>query len=179
VVKLPFVLSTILHLEPISTDNLVTLVIGVFGFGATLIGLRFAYGQLVESKEVAEQTQRVSKGQFLLQLDEAFRQFNDVHRSLMQPNEPDPEWHPPDDNWTRVVLYMGLFERCKILIDYGLLDPEIFERQYGYRLRRIVATPTIVEQCLNPSRIAGWADFLALRDEVVELYEARKNRQTE
>jgi hypothetical protein len=167
------VLATIFHLEPLSTDNLVTLAIGVLGFGATLIGLRFAYGQLVEGKEVAEQTQQVNKGQFLLQLDEAFRQFDDVHRSLMKPSEPDPAWTPPEDNWTRVVLYMGLFERCKILIDYGLLDPEIFERQYGYRLRRIVATQTILEQCLNPSTIAGWTDFLALRDELMELYEAR------
>ncbi len=171
-------LATIFHLEPLSTDNLVTLVIGVLGFGATLIGLRLAFGQLVEGKEIAEQTQRVNKGQFLLQLDEAFRQFDDVHRSLMKANEPDPAWTPPGDNWTRVVLYMGLFERCKILIDYGLLDPEIFERQYGYRLRRIVATPTILEQCLNPSKVAGWTDFLALRDELMELYEARRTQLT-
>jgi hypothetical protein len=34
--------------------------------------------------------------------------------------------------------YMGLFARCKVLIDSGVLDPHTFERQYGYRLRHLI-----------------------------------------
>jgi hypothetical protein len=169
--------GTIIHLQPLSTDNLVTILIGVFGFGGTIFGLRLAYGQLVDGKQIAEETRQTSRGQFLLQLNDAFRGFDDVHERLMQPDHINPNWEPPASNWTRVVLYMGLFERCKILIDYDLLEPEIFERQYGYRLRRIVETPAIADRYLNERASSGWTDFRDLRDEMKYLYEERRGER--
>lgn len=164
--------AAILGLEPLSTDNLITLAIGIGGLGLTASGLYFAYRQLVAAR-------KASQGQFLLQLWDQFRHFDEIHRSLLAEGSPEP-WKPPRDDWTSVVQYMGLFERCKVLIDCDLLDLQTFERQYGYRFRHLTSKQSIRDRFFSDSDTAdGWQEFLQIWADLDAAYSARRQRQPE
>src|SRR5688500_304610 len=87
-----------------------TTFIAVVGLLLTAAGLFFAGKQLQASQQIA-------RGEFLLRLDELFREHNDVHLRL----RPGGEWAgerrgpttPPE--WASVESYMGLFERIEVL----------------------------------------------------------------
>lgn len=78
----------------------------------------------------------------------------------------------PED-WAEIERYMGLFERAKILIDDGFLDPEEFDHLYGYRVRNIRANPTIRREKLE-IRAYGWVYFLELEKILRESRDRRK-----
>jgi hypothetical protein len=160
----------IFSLEPVSADNVVAIVIGIVGFGGTILGLYFAYRQLVAAR-------RASQGQFLLQLADHFRHFDEIHRSLLEAERPEP-WRPPRDDWVSVVQYMGLFERCKVLVDCDVLNLSEFERQYGYRFRHLVGKQSVRDRYFADAETAeGWEDFRKIWAELDVAYEARRLRQ--
>jgi hypothetical protein len=163
-------LSALTALEPIDTGDLLTII----GFVATLIGLFFAYRQLIAGQRTSDATRKATQVQLLLQLGDQFRHFDDIHRCLMEAIDTGTPWNPPASQRTRVVQYMGLFERCKLLIDFDVLDISIFERQYGYRLRSIVETPAIKEKYLDDvDEARGWTDFINLWRDLDTQYETR------
>jgi hypothetical protein len=141
---------------------------------ATAAGVLFAAWQLAESrkvakesKRVAEESKRIAQGEFLLRLDELFRHHDVVHRRLRPGGEWGQKGGGPSSNdneaWADIESYMGLFERIKVLIDNGIVDLEIVNRLYGYRVSNITSCDEIRKGKLeNPETRHGWSDFIAL-----------------
>ena len=133
--------------------QLLATVVGVMG---GLLGLWYAGRQLRESR-------LASRGEFLLELDNAFVRHAEIHRRL----RPGGEWagtgRGPEtaDEWIAVEDYMGLFERIEVLIEGGILDAPLVNRLYGYRVNNIVANATIRKTKLIDGR-GGWTDLLRL-----------------
>jgi hypothetical protein len=102
-------------------------------------------------------------GQFLLQLDEAFRHHQSVHLQLRPYGEwaENPDQRPTDKELPEAEAYMGLFERVMIMIDLGLLKADVVERLYGYRVGNIWANNRIMKVKLV-SQASGWQDFIRL-----------------
>ncbi|MCU0464132.1 MAG: hypothetical protein MUF38_06145 [Anaerolineae bacterium] len=73
-------------------------------------------------------------GQFLLELDNHFVRYQDIHRGLIEFEQD----YDHNANIALVWQYIGLFERCKILIDKGIIDVQTFIDFYGYRLSRLL-----------------------------------------
>lgn len=148
-------LGIVVDINELDTSNLLTLI----GFAGTIAGLIFAARQFAASR-------RATQGQFLLELNDHFRHFDAIYRSLYENRKrasTSPPWKPPDDDWTAVAQYMGLFERCMVLIDNGVLNISTFERLYGYRFRDLVRVETIRQRFFKDLQTAGgWSDFLKL-----------------
>ena len=129
----------------------------------TQVGLLLTFIGLVYTAEQIRRGRKVAQGEFLLRLDELFQSHNDVHEKL----RPGGEWAKENagpstpDEWVKVELYMGLFERVQILIEDGIIRRKIFERLYGYRVGNIVKNQRIKVEKLE-KRSEGWKDFIAL-----------------
>ena len=141
----------------------------IIGLLLTVVGLIYAGIQLRESK-------RIARGDFLLRLDEMFRQHNEVHTRL----RPRGTWADGTsgpvtaEDWIMVERYMGLFERIKILVDDRIVDIGTVYRLYGYRVFNITANDKIRigKRLLKPKawkklspeerNSHGWKDFIEL-----------------
>jgi hypothetical protein len=138
----------------------VALVIGGLGLLLTGLGLLYAARQLRLSRAIA-------RAESYLHLDELLLQHKKVYLKLY----PDPkgEWGdrisgPTDvDEWGDVVVYMGLFERIKVLIELGVIDLAVIKRLYSYRLQDIVNNQVIYQKkCVEQAEY--WTDFTELCD---------------
>ncbi len=140
------------------------------GLVLTGLGLRYAGAQLEQSKQVAkdakdvaEESKNIAQGEFLLRLDELFQQHIEVHRRL----RPGGDWAnaksgpQTNDDWVDVEKYMGLFERIQFLVSRRIIDIDIIDKLYGYRLFNIVSNPIIRKNKLEQEADA-WQDFIAL-----------------
>jgi hypothetical protein len=122
----------------------------------TTIGLLYAGIQLRASRKIA-------RGEFLLQLDELFHPYNEVHTKL----RPGGEWSSGHkgpvtvEEWVSVERYMGLFERIKLLIDDGIIDLDTVDRIYGYRVLNIISNNVIRQAKLEREKM-HWEDFVDL-----------------
>jgi hypothetical protein len=135
-------------------DTAASVIAGI-GVVLTGIGLIFAGYQLRDSR-------RVAQGEFLLQLDEMFRHHQEVHLALRQGDWSDGVSGPEtNEEWAAVDAYMGLFERVYILIERKIIDKEIVDRLYGYRVRNIVTNDPIRQAKLVEAR-EYWTDFIKL-----------------
>jgi hypothetical protein len=105
-----------------------------------------------------------------MDLQDAFVRFDGVFRSLENAGE---SWQPPEDDWVTVMKYLGLFERCQLLIEWGTLDVRSFERLYSFRLRTICNRKEVCERYFNAQAVVGWTDFLKLWDSVRKAYGER------
>lgn len=137
----------------------------ILGLIITGIGLIYAGIQLRDVKKIA-------RGEFLLRLDEMFREHQDVHTRLRPggmwaTNEKEPS---SVEDWVAVEKYMGLFERISVLIDDGIVDLATIDRLYGYRVFNIVANKVIRKAKLEGEPKQYWQDF-------IELYEALEKRR--
>lgn len=104
-----------------------------------------------------EHAENFAFGQFLLQLDEAFRHHQSVHLKLRPGGgwAKDPEQRPTNTELPEVEAYMGLLERVMIMIDLGLLRADIVERLYGYRVGNIWANRRIMKTKLVLRQVVG------------------------
>jgi hypothetical protein len=119
---------------------------------------------------------RVSRSQFFATVRDLLSNYDDVHAKLRPDGEwstkvlrPDGEWASKvpkgpqhADEWSRVELYMGLFEYCERLLKDGLLNRRDFDANLRYRVVNIVANPFIVNKILKPPRVQYWSDFMQL-----------------
>ena len=133
----------------------------------TLVGLVLTCMGLLYTAEQIRRARNVSQAEFLLRLDEQFREHLDVHIKL----RPGGDWHKqgygPEtrEDWVAVEMYMGLFERIYVLVDSKIISQEIINHLYGYRLTNIVKNDIIREGKLeNPATKSGWSDFIKLVD---------------
>ncbi len=129
-----------------------------------ITGIYFGIQQLKLAVAQLEANKRSQQAQVLLEFDRMLDRHQAVHEKL----RPGGEWAgvevelTPVD-WAEIERYMGLFERAKILIDDGFLEPEDFNHLYGYRVMNICANPMIKREKLE-KRAYGWRYFIALVD---------------
>lgn len=166
-------LGIVVDVHQLDTSNLLTLI----GFAGTIAGLIFASRQFAASK-------RATQGQFLLELNDHFWRFDRIYRSLYEYRKDGDQsrpWEPPDpDDWTTVAQYMGLFERCMVLIDNGVLNIATFERLYGYRFRDLVRPESVRKLYFSDlEAAAGWGDFLELWSKLDDQYFKRTEKAPE
>ncbi|MGB8644833.1 MAG: hypothetical protein WCF84_06320 [Anaerolineae bacterium] len=131
--------------------------IGIF---VAVIAILYARGQLEESKNVAQ-------ADFLLRLDDVFQQHSKTHM-LLRPGGDwagGPSGPKNTSEWGLVESYMGLFEFIQILIENHMVQFDIIDRRYGYRVANIDNNPIIHEEKLV-KRAKDWQDFIKLRDRV-------------
>lgn len=97
-------------------------------------------GGLVYIARQTHDTKRQAMGQTLFELDSQFKEFSGIHARLMSSSPEDDEGIEPTypDDFLQIWSYMGLFERCLVLIEHGLLDMKTFYAFYGYRLYSVV-----------------------------------------
>lgn len=130
---------------------------------ATAVGIILTGVGLIFTGLQVRDARRVAQGEFLLRLDELFRDHHPVHLRL----RPGGEWAGSEKGpqspaeWAEVEAYMGLFERINLLIERKIVDKETVDRLYGYRIRNIVANDVIRQAKLVRAR-ASWQDFVNL-----------------
>jgi hypothetical protein len=61
----------------------------------------------------------------------------------------------------QVEDYMGLFEHCELLIRSGVINSQMFENLFKYRIENLVANPVIVREKLILEK-DYWIDFIQL-----------------
>lgn len=183
----PYIQEILTSKLPATSDvatAIATLVTGI----VTAVGVAVAIFAGLYARKQLLTGQKIAYGDFLLRLDEAFRQYKAVHTKL----RPGGEWSlvGPDgklrekvdgpkfpEDGPAVEGYMGLFERVQVLLEKGLIDDiDVVERLYGYRLFNIVENPNIYQKKLV-KLARGWRDFIKLW---LALQEQRdKTRRTE
>lgn len=137
---------------------------------ATKGQLEATKGQLEVANEQLEVGQKAARGDFLLRLDEAFRYHQEVHVKLRfggaYPEVVGALEFPKD--WPAIESYMGLFERIQVLVEEKIIDIDVVDRLYGYRLFNIVNNP-IIHQVKLVELGDGWIDFIKLWKALADL----------
>lgn len=146
----------------------------------TVVAAVAAAGAVVVARRQLIAQSRSTEGQFLLELDAAFRTHDSTHRKLRPASAgaaPDNEvgaWSGSDargpanaDEWADVEAYMGLFERVNRMIDRGLLDVAFVSDVYGYRVGNIWANPRIRQEKLVKNA-DYWRNFIDLTAKLEE-----------
>lgn len=124
---------------------------------ATIGGVLVALVVLFYTARQIHQNTEVSRGQFLLALEEMFRRHDTVHLKL----RPGGEWAErgkgpaTPQELAELEDYMGLFEHCEALLRNKLVDADVFRSIFAYRLRNLVANDKIVHEKLINERIAA------------------------
>jgi hypothetical protein len=148
-------------------------IVSALGLALTGIGLCFAAFELRQSKQIAEESKRVSQGEFLLHLEELFQTHTEIHKRL----RPGGDWSDGDkgpatpSEWADLERYMGLFERINALVNLHILDIGYVDDFYGYRLLNIVRNPVIFQAKLAKGD-SSWKGFL----ELVTKIQARRSK---
>jgi hypothetical protein len=140
------------------TAEEMALLLGGVGLLLTGVGLFYGARQLRLSRSIA-------RAESYLHLDELLLQHKDVYLKLY----PDPQGVWGDrttgpsrvEEWGEVVIYMGLFERIKVLADLGVIDLHVIKRLYAYRVQDIVNNkPIYQKKCVEQAKY--WVDFIEL-----------------
>ncbi len=93
-----------------------------------------------------------------------FKEHDAVHIKL----RPAGDWQKGDqdpstlDDWAAVDAYMGLLERCEVLMRQKSLNPEVFASMFAYRVDNLLAQEAIVGGKLVGDECTHWADFIKL-----------------
>ena len=156
------------HMSTVTTEWIGAVAAGV-GAPVAAVALIVGARQLLQGR-------RTSQGQFLLSLDEAFRQHLTTHMRFRPASAAGSAvvgtWCGPyatgpetDEDWVAVEAYMGLFERVNVMVDRGLLDVDVVRRLYGYRVGNVLSNPRVVRAKLN-AEATGWVEFIALADKL-------------
>jgi hypothetical protein len=144
------------------------LIATVTGLVLTALGLIYTGYQISESKKVA-------RGEFLLHLDEMFKQHYQTHIRF----RPGGDWGDgktgPTNNleeWVAVEQYMGLFERINVLVEDNIIDIDTIDRLYGYRVINILGNE-IIQKTKLERESQYWQDFIKLGNKIKNV---RRNR---
>lgn len=131
---------------------------------ATIIGVVVAGIGVVYAAFQIRRTALISEGQFLLELTKMFKEHDAVHIKL----RPAGDWRKigqspgTPEEWAAVDAYMGLLERCEVLMAQKSLDQDVFARLFAYRVDNLLAQDAIVDKKLRGGERAHWNDFIKL-----------------
>lgn len=123
------------------------------GLVGGVVSLLISY--FIASREIAA-NRKIAQAQLLLQVDEMMQQYQAVNIALRLGTWEEIEI--PDDMWPLIDGYLGLFERLNVLIDTKLVERDIAERFYQYRLANIVQNEQILEKVTDAEK-DSWRDF--------------------
>jgi hypothetical protein len=135
-------------------------VVGAVAAVAAVVGFVFAGVQFSATK-------RATFSQFLLDLDDHFFRYWDVHVALMRTGKWTHGRGPSsNEEWASVEGYMGLFERLHALLENGTVKKDYVEHFYKYRLANLWANPVIYHEKLREGSNVRteWTDFVALSE---------------
>lgn len=105
-------------------------------------------------------SQRAARGSFLLEIHEALRHHDSVHRRLDQ--EDGFDWSPKaEGKMADLEAYMGVFERIQILVEQGSLDLETVDRLYSFRIVNVTRNGHIFDEKFE-TKAVFWSDFQRL-----------------
>jgi hypothetical protein len=141
-------------LKPLDTGNIIT----AAGFAVAFVGLIFAGRQLRAAKEAAEAASRTSEGQFLLNLIPLLKAHDAIHRKLYHGEDWKAGTEPEPAEWLPVSEYMGVLEGIGVLARNDLLDLEVVDRLFGYRVGNLVRDDYIRNLVATSH---GWVEFVA------------------
>lgn len=138
-------------MTPSETLTLDGILVTAIGSVAAVVGIVFVWLQVRASR-------RVAQGEFILRLGELLNRYEATSRALVQ-----KQWKPDDDGISLVdmVRYMEVFDQMKILIDYKMIEPAIFQRLFGYRLYFVVMNDYLYQTQLVENA-QWWPDTIAL-----------------
>ena len=101
-------------------------------------------------------TRQQTKGQFLLALDAQFEKTGDILMRMLN----DPAFTPDGVEWTEVWKLMSIFERVNIMVEDKILDVDLVDRLYGFRLLGLIGNDAIYQRVQVTG--AEWRDFIDL-----------------
>jgi hypothetical protein len=130
-------------------------IVAAVGLVMAALGVKYAARQM-------EQTKKLARGEFLLRLEELFKDHIETHRRL----RPGGEWSQntgPTTNaeWSDVERYMGLFERINVLVNDEIIALDYVDHFYGYRILNIARNPVINDAKLVRAA-ESWQGFIEL-----------------
>jgi hypothetical protein len=140
----------------------------------TIIGVSVAAVALVIAAVQSRMSRAIARGDFLLRLDETKREHDDIHQQLQSGAWTTGKPTPAGDERGRLLRYLGLFERIKVLIDSSVVDGATIDKFYGYCLNLILWNEGAHD--LARSNPDGWKDYLALQEAIDRLHERGKCR---
>jgi hypothetical protein len=86
------------------------------------------------------------------------------HKEVYYNLRPRGAWQDKEltsDEIDKVVPYAGLFERIKVHMDNGIVDLEIIQRLYSYRILELLRNKSVVKYIFVDFKY-GWQDFINL-----------------
>ena len=134
--------------------TLIGVLVTAIGSISAFVGIVFIWFQVRASR-------RIAQGEFILRLGELLNDHEDASRVLL-----DTQWKPDTTETNSAALvemirYMEVFDQMKILIDYHMIEPDVFQRLFGYRLYFIVMNDYLYEEQLMKNA-QWWPDTIAL-----------------
>lgn len=125
-------------------------------FASLMVALATA-GSLIYISRQVNVTRLQAKGQFLLALDDQFKEFNRVTVALINTSQP---FSPQSSDWREIFSYMSVFERINIMVEDKILDVALVDRLYGSRLMTLLRNDDIYQMVATSG--AEWQDFIHL-----------------
>jgi hypothetical protein len=105
-----------------------------------------------------------AKGQFLLALDERLEKSTELTMRLFN----DQNFAPSGQEWGEVWLLMNTYERVNIMIEDKILELDIVERAYGFRVVALIQNDAIYLRIMEMG--AEWEDFISLCKKLAKYY---------
>ena len=130
----------------------------------TIISALIATASLIYMGKQLKLSAKISKGQFLLELEKMAYTHNEVHLNL----RPGGKWSSgkitsdTPEEWAKIDDYMGFFEHCELLMQDKSLSEKNFKSIFEYRVRNILDNDDIVQAKLIDEK-EHWEDFLKLQ----------------
>ena len=146
------------------------------GITLAVIALGIAANQLRDAARTAERAETVSEGQAVLALDQILAQqrFEALRATLAKGKMV----NPGEDDQVALRRYVAAFERLGLLVDKGVVSPELADAFYGPRLKRLINNaPFAVNMVTDGNKgRAGWKNFIILWRTMEELWGKDDNR---
>ena len=128
---------------------------------STTIAVGIGAWQLILGRSIA-------KAQFLLELERMSKYFDDIHIKL----RPSGDWQPlngmgmtlEDLTEEQIAIledYMGFFEHCNYLLKKGVIEFEMFNNIFGYRVENLVSSGLVREK-IKVDGEESWSEFIEL-----------------
>lgn len=97
-----------------------------------------------------------AKGQFLLTLDDRLEKSSEITLRLFN----DKNFEPVGKEWGEIWLLMNTYERMNIMVEDKILDIDMVERVYGFRVVAMIQNDVIYRRIQEMG--AEWNDFINL-----------------
>jgi hypothetical protein len=133
------------------------------------VGVVLAVVALVISWIQLRKTEKATRGQMLLAVDQALAPYDDIRKKARNEN-----WDAPpnkdkarEDERHRIKQYMGVWERVEHLLADGNIEPATVVQLYGDRVKYLMRNPVIREYLID--KPDDWDTFVAFASRIGEV----------